>query len=711
MFLIWGYIIIMHRKILWNKRCILFLLLLALSAAAAMQAGALTQTDIIYAMDDAYVNNTGAGVNFDSHGLRTGKTGSDFESFFRFDLSAPSGYYVTQASLWLYADIATNSKAYEIQNLSDTTWTETNITWNNKPSYSSIQSQNTISTAGWFSWQITNTYSLQFDEGLSYAAYALTAVTPATADILLEDSENSLSTGNVPYLNLTMMIPEVFLLSPGDGSSTYESTVTFQYNTTDAGNILNCSLILDGAVNMTNTSAPTNASSTFALYGIFPGAHTWTVRCYDSGRYVYQIEPAEQDLTILARVDWYSPSSATDLDIGYVLIGSVDPSGSRQIYSNNTNQNIDISCASGDCSVITTNWSSKDMSNAAVEVVYFNCSTSVAGSFQADFELTSDQDGTADTLSVNCSVLAPDLRVNSTNITFSDYSPTEGETVTITSGVYNDGTADATDAVVRFYEGHYSTGTQIGSDHTVSISAGDSTTVQESWTAKIGEYDIYVVLDPPVDTNGSIAEGNESNNFAYSTDGVSMWTIFVGNVSGALALQTAQNQTLLRWNVTDTTNSLVYVTDTDSSPDFNSFTALSRDTTGSYIADDFIELDNAINTSVFYDSINSTFTSGGNPITTETFTVFGVAIDDVPIVNTTNTSSFVTGILWDSSDDSNNNNQFDSTSEEDIIFVTRVNKTKQGQYGVYDYEIRLPARLKDYKAPDVQTVTFYAEIK
>jgi hypothetical protein len=426
---------------------------------------------------------------------------------------------------------------------------------------------------------------------------------------------------------------------------------------------------------------------------------------------VYEIEPAKRDITVLASIEWYNPSSATPLDIGSVVIGGADPSGSRQIYSNNTNNNVQVSCASGDCSVITTNWSVKSMASTDVETAFFNCSTDIGGSFQADFELTSDQDGTADTLTVNCSILAPDLRINSTNITFSDNTPTENQVVTITAGIYNDGTSTATDAVVRFYEGHYSTGPQIGSDHTITLNAGDSTTVQENWTAKIGEYDIYVVVDPPVDTNGSIAESNETNNYAYQTIDVSMWTIFVGNVTGWLALQTAQNQTVMKWNVSDTTDSLVYATDTDSNPDFSSLKAFSRNTTGSYMADDFTEFDNAVNSSSYPDSLNLTFTSGGNPIATGTFSVFGTTINNVPLINSTNSSTFVTGILWDGSDDSNSNNQFDNTSKEDVIFVTRVNQSKQGMYGFYDYELKVASRLKNYKTPDVLTVTFYTEIK
>jgi hypothetical protein len=351
------------------------------------------------------------------------------------------------------------------------------------------------------------------------------------------------------------------------------------------------------------------------------------------------------------------------------------------------------------------------MTNAETATAGFNCSTSVAGSFNANFAVASDQDSAPDTLQVNCTIFAPDLRINTTNITFSSNTPAENEIVTITAGVYNDGTATATDAVVRFYEGHYSLADQIGSDQTITLGPGASTTIQQNWTAKIGSYDMYVVLDPPGGTAGSITESDETNNNAYSELSTSMWSIFLGNVTGAIEIATVDNRTLVRWSVANTTSSNLYVTDTDSNPTFNSLLALGRNTSGSYMSNDFTELDAILNTTAYPDSANLTYTSDGNPKQTTTFQIFGVDVQDVPIIDSTNTSIFITGVLWDSSDDTNNNHQFDNTSKEDVVFVTTVNQSKQGMYGIYDYEIKVPAKLDNYKGPDYQYVALYAEIK
>jgi hypothetical protein len=223
----------MHRNITVESRKGAFCLLVALLllSLAAVQVSALIQTDIIYTMDDTYVNNSAGTTNYDGQSLKAGKTGSEtLETWFRFDLSDPSGYYVVDAVLYTYVYSATNSKSYDLRNSSNVDWTETNLTWNNKPSYGGSVAQNTIGASGWFSWTITGTYSDFFSSGESYAAYALTETGAATAWVVIEDKEDSQSTGNVPYLNLTMMIPEVYLLSPADPYNTYDTSITFQYN-------------------------------------------------------------------------------------------------------------------------------------------------------------------------------------------------------------------------------------------------------------------------------------------------------------------------------------------------------------------------------------------------------------------------------------------------------------------------------------------------
>ena len=63
--------------------------------------------------------------------------------------------------------------------------------------------------------------------------------------------------------------------------------------------------------------------------------------------------------------------------------------------------------------------------------------------------------------------------------------------------------------------------------------------------------------------------------------------------------------------------------------------------------------------------------------------------------------------MWDSSD--TNNGNYNGT--QDVVFITKVSKNSLGSFGTYDYEIKIPANLRRYVRPDVDsTITFYREI-
>ncbi len=83
------------------------------------------------------------------------------------------------------------------------------------------------------------------------------------------------------------------------------------------------------------------------------------------------------------------------------------------------------------------------------------------------------------------------------------------------------------------------------------------------------------------------------------------------------------------------------------------------------------------------------------------------AVLSVPIVESTNTSAFVTGILWDAADDTGDG-EYDAADREDLVFVTRINASQQGGYGTYDYEVRVPSMLGGYAGADGAVAIYYA---
>ena len=107
----------------------------------------------------------------------------------------------------------------------------------------------------------------------------------------------------------------------------------------------------------------------------------------------------------------------------------------------------------------------------------------------------------------------------------------------------------------------------------------------------------------------------------------------------------------------------------------------------------------------YNDSIRKIWTANTDtPIATKSMTIFNRRINNVPIIDSTSTSSFITGMLWDTSD---GNTQYDGT--QDLVFITQINESKPGAYGTYDYEIRLPVNLKNYHGSGAN-VEFYSEI-
>jgi len=191
---------------------------------------------------------------------------------------------------------------------------------------------------------------------------------------------------------------------------------------------------------------------------------------------------------------------------------------------------------------------------------------------------------------------------------------------------------------------------------------------------------------------------------------ISSWHIIMGNISGKLTLDDASGITLINWNVNNISGSNIYIADSDNSISFSNLKALSRNISGDYSSNDFDELDSLLSMGELSDSVNSTFTSDETPKNTDTFTIFGNSITNVPIINSTNSTQFITGILWDSADDGGNED-YDESDKEDVVFITKANPQIVGKYGKYDYEITMPANMRKYDTTDVSTVSIYAEIR
>ncbi|MBI3027270.1 hypothetical protein HYY70_04085 [Candidatus Woesearchaeota archaeon] len=213
---------------------------------------------------------------------------------------------------------------------------------------------------------------------------------------------------------------------------------------------------------------------------------------------------------------------------------------------------------------------------------------------------------------------------------------------------------------------------------------------------------------------------NDTSNNFNATDVqtfavVPQYHTFYGDVQSDIVLDTYQNISIIAWFNSSDVKGNVYITDTDTlnGISWGSLQAIGKDKTAALndVTDDWEDIDTLLGMTLFNDSINRSFINGtrGFPKNKTNFVVQGKLIENVSTINSTNTSNFVTGILWDTSDSADA--QYDVLEIEDVVFVTKVNNKALGFYGNYHYEIKIPARLQRYRTPNNQdSATFYVEL-
>ena len=288
-----------------------------------------------------------------------------------------------------------------------------------------------------------------------------------------------------------------------------------------------------------------------------------------------------------------------------------------------------------------------------------------------------------------------DHDVAAESIALNPQIPIEDESVTVLTNITNLQNTTELTVTVRFIEERTNSSVDIG-EQNISIDPLGTNTTQFLWSAKTGNTTLRVVVDP----YNSIVELNESNNNISTKVFVSPWQTFFGNIYDSVALAIGDNSTFASWALPNMTHN-IYATDADMTDGitFTALRALGRDTDNGSSAqtqDDFEEVDTALNLTDSDQNINITYTDGGAPRQVQNITVFGRAVQDVPMTSSGNAT---TGILWDSSDSSNA--YYDLIDWEDLVWVTETNDT---------YELRIPSALRNYKGA-ISQITLYYEIK
>lgn len=288
---------------------------------------------------------------------------------------------------------------------------------------------------------------------------------------------------------------------------------------------------------------------------------------------------------------------------------------------------------------------------------------------------------------------------------FFDKSPSvESELINVSVVIENSGCGTASNFIVGFSNGVFPTGDNFDNE-TVSIPVFSNLTVSTLFPAEIGFSNIFVYAD----LDDSLTEDNESNNEANGTLYLKAWQRVYGNLSLDKTLS-GQNSSvnISFWGNQTISAGSIFIADTESNVDWLNLQSIGRNKSGGVSSNDFSEIDTILGMASLNDSIYDTYTNSGAPKDVDNITIFKNSVENVPIVNTSTNGNFATGILWDMSDSVDS--EYDSTEAEDVIFVAKVNNGATGDFGIYDYEINIPAKLRDYESVDTSDIYLYYDL-
>jgi len=276
-----------------------------------------------------------------------------------------------------------------------------------------------------------------------------------------------------------------------------------------------------------------------------------------------------------------------------------------------------------------------------------------------------------------------DLKVN--EIKFSSPLATETRNVTIFVNVSNELARSSgqfsLELNVSSWQGswiHNETQTMVVNN----ISGGESDWFNFTWYSKLGTYQFNAYAD----SQDSVSESDETNNNLSANYTVSAWTILYGDYEYRYSLADSAGQPLKQWNISTLSGNILF-SDVDSIYNPSNLKPLNG-------TNDLTEADTALGMTYFNDSISKLFDTNGNniPDNYANIVISGSMVENIPIVNTVSGSPFITGILWDSADGG-----LEYDGSQDLVIVTTLNSSLVGAYGTYDYEVRVPSRLKKLK--------------
>ena len=353
-----------------------------------------------------------------------------------------------------------------------------------------------------------------------------------------------------------------------------------------------------------------------------------------------------------------------------------------RFYSNYTFRNNGLPVTGATC---TINFSDSQQSmsyNLSTTIYYYDRSFSSPGI--KSYNVTCSGAG-AQTIKLSdfANITAkPDFDILDITYSVQESEIIEGNNLTIYVNVTNIGSKDESNLTLRFNISHFDLGSwkwnKTHEETDIILSINQTKKIIFNWIADVGLYQFLAIADP----QNLTSEESEINNQYLTNISVSTWEIFYGNFSYNLILDTFNNESFMDWTM-DIPMGNSYFSDIDASYFPSDLLPLNG-------ANDLDEADTALGMTWFNDSISNLFDRDGNGVAdnTRTIKIGSTNVENIPIVNSTDSSTFITGLLYDSADG------VGYDGNQDLIFITVINSSQQGRYGIYDYEVRIPSPLE-----------------
>ena len=275
------------------------------------------------------------------------------------------------------------------------------------------------------------------------------------------------------------------------------------------------------------------------------------------------------------------------------------------------------------------------------------------------------------------------IDLEASNISFNNSDPIEGQHVGVEFNVTNVGGENATANVSLMEETYNGSSWNFLSNTTKEkqFEASDVTSVNFTVAPEAGPHRYTAFVDP----NNSVEEKNESNNVNSSILDVPSYQLNYGSSNSALTLGSGHE--ILSVTSSDPRGTIFYA-DLQAAYNLRDL----RPMNGSH---DLAEATEALNMQGHNDSISKVYDEDrdGVPDSTRCLMIAGDEVCEVPVINSTNTSNFQTGLLYDGGE----SESFDGS--QDVVFAAEIKDKRRGLYGFYNYEAKVPSMLSTQYDP------------